>query len=99
MAHEIDYKELIFQKDGLLVVQIKKGFYQLRHHSGAVFYHRCFKSKNVAMQAFDLVLPLYDWLKPFSHFQELQEKNVHELRDKAHDLLDPLPSVEAPNEK
>lgn len=98
MAKPLDYKELIFQKGGLLVVQIKKGFYQLRHHSGAVLYFNCFRSMDEAMKGFDAVFPLYDWTLPYSHFVELMDKEDNRLRDAVFEKLDPLETVKQPKE-
>lgn len=98
MAHEIDYRELVYDKGGLLVVQIKKGYYQIRHHSGIALYIRCFRSKNDVMTAFDEVFPMYDWTQPNEHFQDMPEKASAKIRDQVWNALQKYKTVKAPEE-
>ena len=74
MSKPLDYRELIYQKDGLLVVQIKKGYYQLRHWSGRSVGTGCARSKSVAMQLFDEVFPLFDWRKSAEEVEAMPEE-------------------------
>jgi hypothetical protein len=99
MSPPLDYKELIYSKDGLLVVQIKKGYYQLRHHSGLSPFLKCFRSKDVAMQAFDAIFPLADWKKPDSYFLEkVTERKRLDLRAKVERAVEHLKSFKMPEE-
>jgi hypothetical protein len=98
MVRELDYKPLIYMRDGLLVVQIKKGYFQLRHHSGLSPYLRCFKSKDVAMQAFDTIFPLAKWTRSMDSFQKMSDIKRDELRSKIERALEDLKSYKAPEE-
>ena len=98
MSDELNYKELIYSKEGPLVVQVKKGYFQLRHHSGLPPYVRCFRSKAVAMEAFDILFPMQDWTRPASYWRDMYDSERDKLHDKVCQALGHLKSVKMPEE-
>ena len=85
-------------KDGLLVVQVRKGFYSIKHHSGASVYDRCFTNKNDALTAFDGILPLSDWTKPLESFDSLPDEKRMEILQKVSKAVKNLKTVRWPEE-
>jgi hypothetical protein len=98
MSEPLDYRELIFSQGGLLVVQIKKGYYQIRHWGGAPLYNRCFTSKDVAMRVFDELLPIYNWMMPDQHFADMPVEEASEWRAKVFRVFEKVKTVKKPEE-